>query len=92
MLISNQALGVEHNLITLLKAQGKTTQEALDEIDVMMQSIFKRWYKALADVPIYGEKLDREVLKFVDACRDVALGNLYWRLVNLLKPCDDVSC
>lgn len=45
----------------------------------MIQDCYKRWYHALANMPVFGEEVDREVLRFVDGCRNVALGNLHWR-------------
>ncbi|RYP24797.1 hypothetical protein DL765_000343 [Monosporascus sp. GIB2] len=73
------ALGVEQNLIMLLTEQGLSTQQAVDRIGTMLDNCYKRWYKALADMPVWGEEIDRQVLRFVDVCRNVALGNLYWR-------------
>ncbi|KAK4032622.1 isoprenoid synthase domain-containing protein [Parachaetomium inaequale] len=72
------ALGVEHNLIILFQKQGATEQEAVDKIGEMIEDCYRRWYSALAAMPVWGEKIDREALRFVDACRNVALGNLYW--------------
>ncbi|KAL8820953.1 MAG: hypothetical protein Q9191_007410 [Dirinaria sp. TL-2023a] len=72
------ALGVEHNLISLLQEQGGTVQDAVDKIGEMINHCYKRWYRALADMPIWGEGIDREVLRFVEGCRNLALGNLYW--------------
>jgi hypothetical protein len=74
-----QALGVHHNLITLVQEQGGTAQDAMDKIGAMMVDCYKRWYAALAELPVWGEHIDREVLRFVDCCRNMALGNLYWR-------------
>ena len=54
-------------------------QLALNRIGSMLDDCYKRWYTALANMPVLGEEVDRQVLKFVDACRNVALGNLYWR-------------
>jgi hypothetical protein len=70
---------VEHNIITLLKGQGCSTQEAVDKVGETLDNCYKSWYRALAELPIWGEKIDREVLRYLDACRDVALGNLHWR-------------
>ncbi|KAI9035559.1 terpene synthase family protein [Aspergillus affinis] len=71
-------LGVDHNLITLLQKKDLSMQEAVDKISEMLNNCYRRWYSALANMPIWGEDVDRQVLKFVDACRNVALGNLYW--------------
>lgn len=59
--------------------QGFSMQEAVNRISDMLDDCYKRWYSALANMPVWGEEVDRQVLKFVDACRNVALGNLYWR-------------
>jgi hypothetical protein len=53
----------------------------VDRIAAMIEGCYRRWYTALAAMPVCGEKIDREALRFVDACRNVALGNLYWRCV-----------
>ncbi|KAL0940513.1 terpene synthase metal binding domain protein [Colletotrichum truncatum] len=70
--------GVDHNLISLLKAQGHTTQEAVDKIGDMVDECYKTWYGALVRMPVWGEKVDKEVLRYLDGCRNVALGNLHW--------------
>ncbi|KXH39309.1 hypothetical protein CNYM01_04276 [Colletotrichum nymphaeae SA-01] len=70
--------GVQHNLITLLKSQGHSTQEAIDEIGDMIDECYRDWYLALSKMPICGEKVDQEVIRYLDGCRDVALGNLHW--------------
>ena len=54
-------------------------QLAVNRIGTMLDECYKRWYIALANMPVLGEELDRQVLKFADACRNVALGNLHWR-------------
>ncbi|KAI0593107.1 Presilphiperfolan-8-beta-ol synthase [Biscogniauxia sp. FL1348] len=72
------ALGVEQNLVMLLTKQGLSTQEAMDKISAMLDDCYKRWYSALANLPWKGEKIDRQVLRFVDCCRNVALGGLHW--------------
>jgi hypothetical protein len=74
-------MGVDFNIINVLQrtAGGLSVQEALDRIDVMLTSCYRRWYRALADMPIWGEETDRQVLRYVDICRDVALGCLHWR-------------
>ncbi|OTA61599.1 Presilphiperfolan-8-beta-ol synthase [Hypoxylon sp. EC38] len=71
-------LGVDHNLIALLMEQDMSLQQSVDKIGVMIDGCYRRWYTALAELPSYGEKIDREVLRFVEVCRCVALGNLHW--------------
>ncbi|KAI1091352.1 Presilphiperfolan-8-beta-ol synthase [Rostrohypoxylon terebratum] len=74
----DQELGVEHNLITLLMAKGMSIQQAVDEIGVMVDNRYKQWYTNLAELPPYGEKVDRQVLMFIETCRQSAFGNLHW--------------
>ncbi|KAL8970758.1 MAG: hypothetical protein Q9197_003640 [Variospora fuerteventurae] len=74
------ALGVDHNLVSLLVEQGLSTQQALDKTGDMLDDCYRRWYSVLANMPVYGEEIDRQVLRFIDTCSCVALGNLYRRL------------
>ncbi|KAJ0328322.1 hypothetical protein COL5a_005098 [Colletotrichum fioriniae] len=62
----------------MLKSQGHSTQEAIDEIGDMIDECYRNWYLALSKMPICGEKVDQEVIRYLDGCRDVALGNLHW--------------
>ncbi|KAI2464559.1 Presilphiperfolan-8-beta-ol synthase [Annulohypoxylon bovei var. microspora] len=72
------ALGVDQNIIILLMNQGLSAQLALDRIGSMLSECYKRYYIALANMSVWGEKMDREVLRLVEACRNAALGNLHW--------------
>ncbi|KAI8194268.1 Presilphiperfolan-8-beta-ol synthase [Colletotrichum sp. SAR 10_86] len=61
------ALGVDHNLISLLmEKDGLNIQQAMDEIGNMVNQCYRRWYLALAELPSYGEKIDREAMRFVE--------------------------
>ncbi|KAI0887012.1 Presilphiperfolan-8-beta-ol synthase [Annulohypoxylon maeteangense] len=71
-------LGVDHNLIAALMSQDRTLQQAVDEIGSMLDNCYRRWYTALAQTPVYGEEIDLAVLKFAEACRCTAVGNLHW--------------
>ena len=59
--------------------QGNSEQQAVNRISGMIDECYKRCYSALANMPVMGLEVDRELLKFVEACRNVALENLYWR-------------
>ncbi|KAL7934326.1 terpenoid synthase [Trichoderma chlorosporum] len=67
-----------NNLITILKAQNISDQEAMDTIGKMLDDCYKSWNSALDKLPAWGEEIDREVAKYLDACRNVGLGNLHW--------------
>ncbi|KAL6852143.1 terpenoid synthase [Trichoderma novae-zelandiae] len=68
-----------NNLITILKAQHLSDQEAMDEIGRMLDACYETWYSALDELPAWGAEIDREALRYLDACRNVGLGNLHWR-------------
>lgn len=79
-------LGVDHNLISLLMGKERLeAQQALDKMGEMVNSCYRRWFLALADLPSYGEKIDGEVMRFIELCRAVPHGNLYWRYVNVIE-------
>ncbi|KAI0410412.1 Presilphiperfolan-8-beta-ol synthase [Xylaria grammica] len=71
-------LGVDYNLIALLSKQGMSVQHSVDKIGALIDGCYKRWYTALSELPSYGEEIDCQVLRFVDTCRLVALGNVHW--------------
>lgn len=72
-------LGVDHNLISfLIKSQGLSTQQAMDKLGELADDCYRSWYRALVELPSYGEETDRVVLRFLDICRNVALGNAHW--------------
>ncbi|KAJ8133549.1 hypothetical protein O1611_g72 [Lasiodiplodia mahajangana] len=71
-------LGTDFGVIPILQGKGLSIQQSIDQIGAMMNDRYRGWYTSLAELPSYGRKIDREVLKFVEVCRLVALGNLYW--------------
>ncbi|KAL1643930.1 hypothetical protein SLS58_004605 [Diplodia intermedia] len=87
------ALGVEHNIIHIYRKHGLSEQEAADAVEEMFNGLYKGWYLALAEMPSWGEQVDREMLRYIDGCRDTALGNVYWSYMTgryLGKEGDDV--
>ena len=61
--------------------KGYTRQQVLDVVGEMARDCYRSWYLALAELPSWDEETDRAALRFVEVCRNVALGNLYWRYV-----------
>lgn len=76
--------GETSNIMFILKGQGLTDQEAADRVGDMLHDCYKRWYSAMVDLPFWGNKIDRDVLKYIEGCRNLALGNLTWRYVLLI--------
>ncbi|KAL2830806.1 Presilphiperfolan-8-beta-ol synthase [Aspergillus cavernicola] len=70
--------GIEHNLITVLKKNGFSTQNAMDRAGQLQDECYRRWYVALANMPVWGEVVDREVLRYIEACHSFPLGDLLW--------------
>ncbi|KAI3318949.1 terpenoid synthase [Xylariaceae sp. AK1471] len=72
------AFGVEHNIICLLMRQGCTEQEAMDKTSEIMELRQREWDEAIANLPSWGEETDKEVHRYINACRDVSRANLWW--------------
>ncbi|KAF4500917.1 Monooxygenase, FAD-binding [Fusarium agapanthi] len=54
--------GIEHNFVTVLKKSGFTTQQAMDRAGELQDECYRRWYLALASMPIWGEATDHEFI------------------------------
>ncbi|KAM0268720.1 hypothetical protein ACHAPA_004642 [Fusarium lateritium] len=78
--------GEESNIIFILRDQGMTDQQAVDQIGEMLYECYKRWHVAILDLPFWGEGIDRDVIKFINGCRNIALGNLHWRYLGTEGP------
>lgn len=72
-------MGVLHNIIQLFRQQGLSQQKAYDRVDVLLRERYRWWYLSLSQIPVYGERLDMDVQKYIRACQDVVLANLNWR-------------
>lgn len=70
--------GIEHNFVTVLRKNGFSTQEAMDRAGQLQEECYRRWYVALANMPIWGEAVDRQVLHYIAACHSFPLGDLLW--------------
>jgi hypothetical protein len=70
--------GIEHNIITVLNKNGLPIQKAMDRAGELQNGCYRRWYMALANMPVWGERVDREVLKYIQACHSFPLGDLLW--------------
>ncbi|GAB1317645.1 hypothetical protein MFIFM68171_07855 [Madurella fahalii] len=80
----DQVMDVDFNIINVLQRTGGgfSVQQAMDKIGGMLNDCYRRWYRALAEMPIWGEETDYQVLRYVDICRDVALGCLHWSFMT----------
>ncbi|KAF4986367.1 hypothetical protein FDECE_15995 [Fusarium decemcellulare] len=71
-------LGVDHNMVRLLKAKGLSTQQAINEVGVLINNCYRRYYRALSELPCFGEETDRALLGFLEVEKNHALGSLLW--------------
>jgi hypothetical protein len=62
--------------------QGYSEQEAMDKTGELMELRQREWDEAIENLPSWGEETDKEVRRYIDACRDVARANLWWRYVH----------
>lgn len=77
--------GGQNSIILVLKRSGLTDQEAMDRVGDMLEDCYQRWHEALDDLPSCdNEKTRREVLRYVEGCQNIVLGNLHWRYVFVL--------
>lgn len=74
-----QAEGMDQNLVALYGHSGIPPQEAYDKIDVLLKARYREWYLAQADLPQWGETIDRQVQHYIRAMQDVITANMYWR-------------
>ncbi|EHA47692.1 hypothetical protein MGG_03833 [Pyricularia oryzae 70-15] len=73
-----QASNVIHNLIHIYRNQGMTAQEAFDQAGNLIVRAIRRWHLAQLDLPIWGEKIDKEVQRYLQGCLDSCVGSLNW--------------
>lgn len=74
-----QAQGHDQNFVTFYRARGMTTQEAYDRMAGLLQSCHRDWFLAQADLPLWGETMDRQVQKYIRGMENVVSANLNWR-------------
>lgn len=68
-----------HSVVTVLCNEGCTLQQAMNCVSELYKDCSRRWYLALADMPIFGEGIDAQMQKYTESCRLRAVGNLHWR-------------
>ncbi|KAF3926876.1 hypothetical protein ABW20_dc0104576 [Dactylellina cionopaga] len=74
-----QAYGTDYNLVLKLVKQGYSIQGAIDEVSAMLDKSYEQWNCAIAELPSWGEDIDRQVFRLLEAYRILALGILEWR-------------
>jgi hypothetical protein len=72
-------MGCPHNIVHLLRHHGLSEQAAYDKVHELLRHCYKQWYLAQAALPIWGERVDQEVQRYIRGIQDVALANTHWR-------------
>ncbi|KAK8017298.1 isoprenoid synthase domain-containing protein [Apiospora rasikravindrae] len=70
--------GEDLSIINILRSQGWTLQDAVDETGRMLDGCYQRWYEALLKMPSWGSTIDRIVYIYLEGIRNIALGCLLW--------------
>ncbi|CAO1601995.1 hypothetical protein XANCAGTX0491_005631 [Xanthoria calcicola] len=76
--LKESAQGHKQNLVAFYRGRGMTSQEAYDQIDVLLHLRYRDWYLAQADLPQWGESMDRQVQKYIRGMEDLITSNLNW--------------
>ncbi|KAF6229256.1 hypothetical protein HO133_007372 [Letharia lupina] len=71
-------LGFEHTLVSIYIRQGKTQTEAYDCVDQLMKDRYRDWYLALAELPMWGEDVGKQVQVYIQGCQNMVVANLNW--------------
>lgn len=75
-----EAEGVTHNIITIFRASGMTTQQAFDEAGKMLCQCERDWILAIANLPTCDGEVETEASqKYVTACKATISANLHWQ-------------
>jgi hypothetical protein len=80
-----QTEGVNNNIISICRARGMSAQAAFDHVGDRLRRCYKQWYLAQAELPIYGEKADSQVLKYIEGMVNCILAFAHGRLMNQCK-------
>lgn len=70
--------GVSHNLIAVARMHGMSAQEAFDYIGELIKIRHQHLETTIAQLPSWDAVVDQEVLRYVQAIKDVVKANLYW--------------
>ncbi|KAI1827715.1 isoprenoid synthase domain-containing protein [Xylaria intraflava] len=69
---------VPHNLVAVARMGGLGPQEAFSYIGAMLDGRYKRWEKAISEVPNWDDEIDKHVGKYIRGVADVVRANLNW--------------
>lgn len=59
--------------------QEKDLQSSFDLAGELLRTRYREWYLALAELPTWGEEVDRQVQVYIGDVQNITLANLNWR-------------
>ncbi|KAL1635099.1 hypothetical protein SLS56_001851 [Neofusicoccum ribis] len=73
------SVGHSQNLISIFRRRmGLTQQQSYDKANELLHRCYRRWYMAHSEVPSWGERVDVQVQRYLQACLDVLKANVRW--------------
>lgn len=72
-------------MVALCRMNGMPAQEAFDMVGELLQERYRRWDVVEGKVHSWGEEVDAEVARYIEAIKCVVKANLYWRYGTLLR-------
>lgn len=70
---------------------GMPAQEAFDMVDELLRERYRRWDIVEGGVRSWGEEVDAQVARYIEAIKCVVKANLYWRYSTLLRSSSVIS-
>ena len=55
-----------------------SVQDSMDHVNDIVKQTIKQWHLAQAELPSWGEEMDRDVQQYLAGILDQARGNLTW--------------
>ncbi|KND86518.1 Presilphiperfolan-8-beta-ol synthase [Tolypocladium ophioglossoides CBS 100239] len=65
-------------MVAVCERRGMGTQEAIDTVGRLLNDRYSRWDEIEATVPSWGEPVDTEVKRYIEAIKTIVHGNLSW--------------
>lgn len=66
-------------MVSRLRREGRTIQEAVDDIGAMLDERYKIWNDAGPQIPSWGKEIDDKVETLIQLYLNMAVGTLHWR-------------
>lgn len=72
-------------MVALCRMNGMPAQKAFDMVGELLQERYRRWDVIEGQVRSWGDEVDEQVQRYIEAIKCVVKANLYWRYSTLLR-------